>query len=71
MTFEGDSFGTRMRALRERRGLTRDELARLVGATGNAVYHWEIGRTHPHHDMYERVADALQASIDYLMRGER
>ena len=40
-----------------------------VGASPMAIYHWEIGRTHPHHDAYPRLAEALQTTIDYLMTG--
>jgi transcriptional regulator with XRE-family HTH domain len=63
------TFGERVRQVREDHGLTRDQLAELVGASPMAVYHWEIGRTHPHHDAYPRLASALQCTIDYLMTG--
>lgn len=63
------TFGQRVRQVREDQGLTRDQLAERVGASPMAIYHWEIGRTHPHHDAYPRLASALQTTIDYLMTG--
>lgn len=63
------TFGARVRQVREDQGLTRDQLAERVGASPMAIYHWEIGRTHPHHDAYPRLASALQTTIDYLMTG--
>lgn len=63
------TFGERVRQLREDQGLTRGELAERINTTGAAIYQWEIGRTHPHHDTYPRLASALQTTIDYLMTG--
>ena len=63
------TFGARVRQVREDLGLTRGELAERINATPTALYHWELGRSHPHHDVYPRLASALQTTIDYLMTG--
>ena len=63
------TFGQRVRALREDHGLSRKELAERIHASPMAIYAWERGRTHPYHDVYPRLAGALQTTVNYLMTG--
>ena len=63
----GDAFGDRLRSLRERAGLTQEELASRAGLTPNAVSALERGtRTRPYPHTVRSLADALQ-----LSEGER
>jgi transcriptional regulator with XRE-family HTH domain len=64
------TFGQRVRALREDLGMTRGDLAERIHVTTTALSQWEIDRTHPHFEMYARIADALGSSLDYLMAGK-
>src|SRR3712207_1812413 len=60
---EGEAFGDRLRALRERAGLTQEELASRAGLTPNAVSALERGtRTRPYPHTVRSLADALQLS---------
>jgi transcriptional regulator with XRE-family HTH domain len=63
------TFGARVRQCREDLGLTRGELAERIHVTTTALAQWEVDRTHPYHDIYPRLATALQCTIDYLMTG--
>ncbi len=59
----GDAFGDRLRSLRERAGLTQEELASRAGLTPNAVSALERGtRTRPYPHTVRSLADALQLS---------
>jgi predicted ATPase/DNA-binding XRE family transcriptional regulator len=59
----GEAFGERLRSLRERAGLTQDELANQAGLTPNAVSALERGtRTRPYPHTVRSLADALQLS---------
>src|SRR3712207_7690999 len=60
---EGEAFGDRLRALRERAGLTQEELASRAGLTPNAVSALERGtRTRPYPHTVRSLADALGLS---------
>src|SRR5829696_5144262 len=62
---EGEAFGDRLRALRERAGLTQEELANRAGLTPNAVSALERGtRTRPYPHTVRSLADALELSDD-------
>jgi predicted ATPase/DNA-binding XRE family transcriptional regulator len=59
----GEAFGDRLRSLRERAGLTQEELANRAGLTPNAVSALERGtRTRPYPHTVRSLADALQLS---------
>jgi transcriptional regulator with XRE-family HTH domain len=62
--------GERMRALRERRGLTLDELAARSGASKGFLSEVENAKRSLSAEYLLRVANALGASVDYLLRGE-
>lgn len=56
----------RIRALRERRGVTQIELARLVGTTKSAVSLWESGETMPSADKLPTIAAVLEVEVGEL-----
>jgi len=56
-------FGQRLRALRERAGLTQEELAERAGLSANAISSLERGaRTHPYPHTIRQLADGLGLS---------
>jgi transcriptional regulator with XRE-family HTH domain len=66
-TFLG-RFAVRLRTLRERSGLTVDELAESISTHGYAinsrsVYYWESGRTTPPLEAIPFVAKALTVKV--------
>lgn len=62
-----EKFTDRLKAARERRGLSQTDLAKLTGLQPSAVSHFETGNRAPSFDNLKRLADALGVSIDYLL----
>lgn len=72
------SFGARLRALREARKLSRDELGRMLGeelggapVTGQSIYRWERGLMEPESDKQEALARIFGVSKLFLTYGVR
>jgi len=60
-------FPQRLQALREKRGLSQEELAKRAGLQATAISHFETGTRKPSFDNLRRLADALETTVDYLM----
>ena len=63
------AVGHRIRDLRERRGLTREELAARVGVHAGSIARWETGGSVPHAYTLERIAEACGGSAEYIRTG--
>ena len=61
--------GDVIRALRERKGLTQEELARRIFVSGKAVSKWETGKGYPDVSLLESLAAALGISVIELLSG--
>jgi len=62
-------IGNRIRAARERLGLTQAALAQQVGVTRSAVAQWETGRAGQVGGHLAQIAAVLGLGIDHLLRG--
>ena len=62
--------GLRIRELRERRGLTLDDLASRSGVSKGFLSEVENGKRGLSAENVLKIAMALGASVDYLLRGE-
>jgi len=62
-----DVFPERLRAARDKRGLNQEELAGRAGLQPSAISHFETGKRKPSFDNLRRLADALDATTDYLL----
>jgi transcriptional regulator with XRE-family HTH domain len=60
-------FPQRLQALREKRRLSQEELAKRAGLQPTAISHFETSTRKPSFDNLRRLADALEATVDYLM----
>jgi transcriptional regulator with XRE-family HTH domain len=60
-------FPKRLKAARELRGLSQDQLAERSRLQGSAISHFETGSRKPSFDNLKRLADALGVSTDYLL----
>ena len=61
-------FASRLRELREARGLTQETLARRADVTQNTVWRYESGQIqHPKMDVIERLARALDVDASALL----
>lgn len=63
-------FGEKMRALREREGMTQQTLADQLYVTRQAVSRWECGARYPDLLMTKKIADIFGVSMDELVSGE-
>src|SRR5262245_42122849 len=64
-----ETFGTRLRSLRERAGMTQTGLAQKVGTDKYHISDWERNDEMPETAMVERLAAALGASAAKLLTG--
>lgn len=65
---EMETFGVRVKRIREKMGLSQVELARRVGTTQPTVARWEDDKP-PQGERLTRLARALETSAAYLMDG--
>ena len=61
------SLGTRIRDARQRRGLSQEKVAELVGVSRQAVAKWESGQSAPSTENLLRLAEVLGTTADLLM----
>ena len=54
--------------LREKANMTQAQLAQKVGVSQKAVAKWEVGRSLPRADKLVCLANALDSSVDELLR---
>ena len=62
--------GAVIRRLRERKGMTQEELAERIFVSGKAVSKWETGQGFPDISLLEPLARALDISVIELLSGE-
>jgi transcriptional regulator with XRE-family HTH domain len=60
-------FGPHLRKLREQGELTQAELARMIDVDRRQVWRWEHGHRIPQHEALNKIADALEITVDVLM----
>ena len=66
-----EAFSQRLKALREKKGLTQDALARELGIGRAALGLYENGDRQPNIEILRRIAEHFNVSSDYLIgRGE-
>ena len=57
----------RIRALRQSRGMSQVDLARLLGVTKQSVSNWENDNIQPSIEMLKKLAAVFAVSTDYLL----
>ncbi len=65
-----DTVGKRVRRIRTQMGLTLDQLAERAGISKSFIWEVEQDRTGISGEKLLRVANALGASVDFLLKGE-
>ncbi len=63
-------LGERIRAAREKQGLTQAALATRVGVTRSAVAQWETGRSGQVGTNLALIAEALGVGVSHLLLGD-
>lgn len=64
------TLGARVADLREKRGLKQQELAKNAEMSVTFISEVENGHRKPGADALMRLADALETTLDYLVKGE-
>lgn len=62
-------IGARIRSERERYGLTREEIAEIIGLSPFFIGQIERGERRMSMDTLYKISDSLNLSLDFLLRG--
>lgn len=60
-------YGDRIALLREKRGLTQEELSNKIGISRAALSHYETNRREPDYETINKIANFFNVTIDYLL----
>lgn len=60
-------FGNRVIQARKEKGLSREELAKMIGTSGPIIGRYERGDMMPSVEIATKIADALEVSLDFLV----
>lgn len=63
------SFGTRLKELRTKKGLSKSDLGRAVDVHYTQLGRYERDEASPSADVLKRLANVLEVSTDFLMSG--
>ncbi len=61
------TFGERVLVERRRRGLSREQLAEIIGVSKSSISNYENNINYPDIDNAIKIADALGVRLDYLI----
>ncbi|HJB57566.1 MAG TPA: helix-turn-helix domain-containing protein [Candidatus Flavonifractor intestinipullorum] len=64
-----DSIGARIKQVRLSRGLTQAQLGARCHMADSAIRRYESGRGNPTFETLQRIADALEITVEYLVGG--
>lgn len=64
-----ESFGARLKRLREKANQTQPELANAIGTNTTTISRWERDRGKPHMDQVTALAQHFGCTTDYLHSG--
>lgn len=64
------SLGDRIREIREDQGLKQSDLAGRVGTSQSTISQLEKGKQNPSYRTLQKIADALDVSVGYLLGEE-
>lgn len=62
-------FKDRLKELRVKKGISQNELARIIGVHVTNISRYERGENRPTSDVLAKLANALDVTADYLMDG--
>lgn len=61
---------SRLKEIRERKGISQADLSQILNVTPSAVGMWEQGRREPSYEKLKRISDVFNVSTDYLLGRE-
>lgn len=60
-------FRSRLKELRESKGLSQKALAAILSVSQGTIGNWESGIREPNFEMVQRLADYFRVTTDYLL----
>jgi len=60
-------FFERLKSTRKEKGISQQELSRMLGVSRSAVSSWEIGNNEPEMKTLRKIAEVLNVSVAYLL----
>ena len=63
-------FGDRLRELRTQKGLTQDDLSKILKTSRSRIGMYEQGLREPDFEMLETIADFFNVNMNYLLGKE-
>ena len=60
-------YSERIKQLRKERGLSQDQLAKILGVSRSTVGMYETGKREPDFESCEAIADFFNVDMDYLL----
>lgn len=64
-------FGENMLTVRKQKGMTQQELGKIIGVDKRVISKYENGQTIPSIKVAIQIAQALQVSLDYLAGSDK
>lgn len=61
------TFGKRLKQLREEKGMTGQELGKILNVSKVAISNWENDNRFPDKETLIKIADFFNVSLDYLL----
>ena len=62
-----ETFAKRLKELRDEKGLTQQEIGKLVNMSKMAVSHWEKGHSEPSIAQLICLSNYFEVTVDYLV----
>ena len=62
-----EKFHEKLKILRKKRGLTQQEVAKLVHVERGVYTNWELGNRNPNYEKLSVLACIFDVSLDYLL----
>lgn len=62
-------LGMHIKKLRKEKALTQDDLANILGVGKTTISSYETGNSEPNNENLVKIAETLNVSIDYLLKG--
>lgn len=63
-------FGDKLKVLREKSGISKDEIANKLNVTNEIIIRWENNEIIPETDIVIRIGKIFEVSLDYLLNDE-
>lgn len=60
-------FGSRLKQIREEKGISQIDMAKLFSIANTTISQWESGKRNPDHDTLIKIADYFKVSVDWLL----